>query len=82
MVVEARDDQRLAEVLRDSAWASVRRVGIAARAGAHEALGALALASAVQAIATKHVHEVLVVDVTDGRLEAFLFAQPCPTILE
>lgn len=76
LVVAARDDQRLAHVLGTSAWASVRRVGIAARAGAHEALGAMALAVAAHAIASKAADDALVVDLAPGRLEAFLFVAP------
>lgn len=77
LVVAARLGRPLDEVLGDSDWARVRRVGLAARAGAHEALGAMALVAAAHAIASKEADEVLVVDFADGRLEAFLFGVAC-----
>jgi len=76
LVVSAHDDARLAEALRDSSWSGIRCVGVSRRAGMHEALGAIALASAVQAIAANEADEVLVVDMAEGRFEAFLFATP------
>ena len=76
LVVSAHDDARLAEALRDSSWSGIRRVGVSRRAGMHEALGAIALVAAVQAIAAKEADEVLVVDMAEGRFEAFVFAAP------
>jgi hypothetical protein len=76
LVVAAYDDKRLAEALRDSNWENVGRRGISHRAGEHEALGAIALVAAVQAIAANEADEVLVVAIAEGRFEAFLFAAP------
>lgn len=74
LVIETGHQEDVLEWFAASAWSTVRRLDMAKRAGEHEALGAMALAAAAQAIAAEEVDEVLLVQRGAGRLEVFLLA--------
>lgn len=76
LVLVAGNRRDVCEWIESSQWSKVRQSGIAKQAGEHEALGALALAAAAQAIAADDVDEVLVVQRADERRGAFLFTKP------
>jgi 3-oxoacyl-[acyl-carrier-protein] synthase II len=74
-VVAPAVDERLAQMLAGTAWESCARLGVALAAGEHEALGAIAAAAAVGAIAAGDADEILVVCAEAGRRYAVLLVR-------
>ncbi len=77
-VVVARpgDDADVSALLAGTEWGSVPRSSCRARAGEHEALGAVALAAATSLVARGEAGAVLVVGLARGRGYAFVLTAP------
>lgn len=75
-VVTAREDDAAARWLSRSAWAGVRRLHAARRAGLHEGAGGIGAAAAVSAIARGDLSSALVVGCAPDRGYAMLLAAP------
>ena len=72
IVVLSREDDPLIAYLAEHGWAEARVTLVAPRSGDHEAVGGIALAAAVGAVAEQSVDEALVVERTIGRWTATL----------
>lgn len=75
-VVTARKDDASARWVARSAWAEVRRLHAADRAGSHEGAGGIAAAAAVSAIGRGELTSALVVGCAPDRGYAMLLAAP------
>jgi 3-oxoacyl-[acyl-carrier-protein] synthase II len=75
-VVLARESPEVDSLLAPTAWRAVPRVSCRARAGDHEALGAVALVVATSLIARGEAGSVLVVGLARGRGYAFVLTEP------
>ncbi|MEP7126757.1 MAG: beta-ketoacyl-[acyl-carrier-protein] synthase family protein, partial [Byssovorax sp.] len=75
IVVLSREDETLVAYLGERGWAGARVILVAPRSGDHEAVGGIALAAAVGALAAGRVDEALVVERTPGRWTATLLGR-------